>query len=317
MGYEYKIIDGGPFAQGRGRLRLQEIAEGTIVQWTFTYETTGLIGGLRNSLSLRRQVDKQIVESLRKLYRLVKEQGGKIDMEGVKSLMRDAPAYEQRLEYKPRYPSVLEADSAEKASVDRRDPSTVSFVSFADHRSSPTRIEEDDTKPNPVVRASDNLPQETSQDELSVSVQPAIDAEPSFLSVVPSIENQTVDQGDSAHIEALVRSTSPIVSEASKPYQPAFSPVVASSGLTKPLSNEPPRTESSISTALETREVSVFDVFGVPRPSKTQEMRAAITEVQPQKTELVVPMSQTSRPPRTGYRLRSRRQFPRLRRPSS
>src|SRR5687768_10262320 len=34
LGYEYKFVDGVPFSQNKGQIRLQEIAEGTVVQWT-------------------------------------------------------------------------------------------------------------------------------------------------------------------------------------------------------------------------------------------------------------------------------------------
>jgi len=216
MGYEYKVVDGGQFIQGRGRLRLQEIAEGTVVQWTFTYETGGLMGNLRNSLSLRRQVDNQIVESLRRLYRLVKEQGGKIDMESVKSLMRDAPAYEQRLEYKPRYPSVFEVDSREEITVDRSDLSVVSFLQSADFPPSVTTFEDDDTRPNPIVRASDSISQEAHQGKPSMSPESLVGAEPSFLSAVPSIQRD-----DSKQIAALARPATPITPEIPRGYQPS------------------------------------------------------------------------------------------------
>jgi uncharacterized membrane protein len=50
LGYEYTMIDGAVFKSLRGRIRLQEIAEGTIVQWTVDYELGGgMLGTLRNS----------------------------------------------------------------------------------------------------------------------------------------------------------------------------------------------------------------------------------------------------------------------------
>lgn len=116
LGYEYQVVDGAPFGKNRGRLRLQEIAEGTIVQWTFSYELTGLLAGIRNTISIKRQLDSAIVESLRNLYRIAKEQNNKIDPQSVKSLMRDALDYEQRRSYAPRHPSAISADKdAEKA----------------------------------------------------------------------------------------------------------------------------------------------------------------------------------------------------------
>src|SRR5690606_4554043 len=48
LGYEYTFIDGAPFRTSKGTLRLQEIPEGTIVQWTLNYELGGVLSGLRN-----------------------------------------------------------------------------------------------------------------------------------------------------------------------------------------------------------------------------------------------------------------------------
>ncbi|HLU12062.1 MAG TPA: SRPBCC family protein, partial [Oceanobacillus sp.] len=45
LGYEYVFVDGPRFRNNRGRIRLQEIAEGTIVQWTFSFEGGGVFSG--------------------------------------------------------------------------------------------------------------------------------------------------------------------------------------------------------------------------------------------------------------------------------
>jgi uncharacterized protein YndB with AHSA1/START domain len=49
LGYEYRFVAGAPFQENRGRIRLQEIPEGTVVQWTFSYERGGMLGGIRDS----------------------------------------------------------------------------------------------------------------------------------------------------------------------------------------------------------------------------------------------------------------------------
>src|SRR5687768_12356722 len=46
LGYQYTFIDGAPFRESIARIRLQEIPEGTVVQWTLTYEAGGVLGGL-------------------------------------------------------------------------------------------------------------------------------------------------------------------------------------------------------------------------------------------------------------------------------
>lgn len=95
LGYEYTLIDGSPFKSNVGRVRLQEIPEGTIVQWTFQCE-----GGR----GVHRQIDKSIENSLKGLYRQVTttaKDGGT----GSKSAMRDGLSQEDRLHYQPRHVS--------------------------------------------------------------------------------------------------------------------------------------------------------------------------------------------------------------------
>ncbi len=114
LGYEYVFIDGPGYEENIGRIRLQEIPEGTIVQWTFTYSLPGLFGGMRDSMGTRRQIDKMIADSLRKLYLQIKAHGSSGPIEP-KSLMRDAPNAEERAQYQPRHPSLPKED--EKAEV--------------------------------------------------------------------------------------------------------------------------------------------------------------------------------------------------------
>ncbi|HYO87105.1 MAG TPA: SRPBCC family protein [Candidatus Limnocylindrales bacterium] len=104
LGYEYTYVDGGPFKENQGRVRLQEIPEGTVVQWTFSFEGGGLFGGGR----IARQVDSTMAASLKALYKQVKA-FSKDQNEALvaKSLMRDAPDVEARAAYKPRHPSSL------------------------------------------------------------------------------------------------------------------------------------------------------------------------------------------------------------------
>ena len=96
LGYEYYLVDGAPYRENKGRIRLQEIPEGTIVQWTFTYELGGVFGGMRNALGLNRQVDQTIAESLKMLWQKIKESGAASRPHEAKSLMRDAPNVDAR-----------------------------------------------------------------------------------------------------------------------------------------------------------------------------------------------------------------------------
>lgn len=114
LGYEYYFVDGTAFRENKGRIRLQEIPEGTIVQWTFTYELGGVLGGMRNSLGMKRQVDQTIAESLKTLWQKIKQSNGGSRAIEAKSLMREAPDVEARSAYQPRHPSVVDIGEAEK-----------------------------------------------------------------------------------------------------------------------------------------------------------------------------------------------------------
>ncbi|NJL94671.1 MAG: SRPBCC family protein [Anaerolineae bacterium] len=50
LGYEYALIESREYQNWVGRLRLQPVPEGTIVQWTINYQPRGLMGTLRHAL---------------------------------------------------------------------------------------------------------------------------------------------------------------------------------------------------------------------------------------------------------------------------
>ena len=88
LGYEYDFVDGAVFKAHTGRLRLQEIPEGTIVQWTVTYELTGgLLGGLRHA-GFNSRFEKMMIDSLKTLWKLSKQFGSMANYES-RSAMRD------------------------------------------------------------------------------------------------------------------------------------------------------------------------------------------------------------------------------------
>jgi hypothetical protein len=343
LGYEYTIVDGASFRENKGRLRLQEIAEGTIVQWTFSYEVGGFLGGMRNAVLLRRQVENSMVDSLKMLWRVMNQAGGERVRE-VKSLMQDAPNYEARAHYKPRHPSKVER-AAEQVSGDD-EPMTITEPAFSD----------EDTRPRvPVVAAAPETPEpdgiETSEPEQSAangvtaSVDEAVVEEidyaktpsPDEVSVVEDI-TPTVSLEDAFTLadepEKLpgsiyppsllpeqpvfvdITSDSPAPLLSAEAVTPAPEPdnkaeavlsapepdTDAAAALPTPESDtdveavmpEPDNGESVVfevtsevpqatTTAQQaktnTAEISVFEIFGLPKPSETQEMRSvALTE---------------------------------------
>jgi hypothetical protein len=138
LGYEYTFIDGAPYKSCSGRFRLQEIPEGTIVQWTFTYEYGGIFGFLRNIVDNGSRIEDNMAMSLRALWKQLNPKGSERDLSESKALMRDGLSYEARAQYKPRHPS------AKKAQKER--PPMVSPL-----REPP--IADDDTRPNLPVTA--------------------------------------------------------------------------------------------------------------------------------------------------------------------
>src|SRR5262249_1121327 len=88
LGYEYTKIHGLAFRENKGRIRLQDIPEGTIVQWTFNYDMNGLLGGVWNVLSYKRQFESVMVDSLKMLWRVFNQAGDEGAHEA-KSLVRE------------------------------------------------------------------------------------------------------------------------------------------------------------------------------------------------------------------------------------
>ncbi|MCC6801508.1 MAG: SRPBCC family protein [Anaerolineae bacterium] len=177
LGYEYYFVDGMPFRDNKGRIRLQEIPEGTIVQWTFTYELGGLLGGVRNALGVSRDVDHLIADSLKTLWQKIKQSTGTVSrVYEAKSLMRDAPDVEARSNYRPRHPSAAEGN-------DETAPQQREFVLEPP-------IHEDDGQPISII-AEPPIVEDDTRPRIAVT-EPAeaapvfvdMDSEPGFLNLV-------------------------------------------------------------------------------------------------------------------------------------
>lgn len=258
LGYEYTVVDGLPLQNAKGRVRLQEIPEGTIVQWSFSYEAKGLVGGLRNSLATRRKIETAMVESLKNLWRYVNQNSDSRQVHEAKSLMRDALDYEARKQYKPRHPSAYEEHitPAEAAPLITEPP-----------------ISDEDTRPRPAVQvhdAVDDTPLQQVEAEAlwlagdEASSAPS-DVEP-VEAVIEEIEPDTVEPVTSiepdadAPVSDTAESTSEPVSEAIEEV-----PEVASDALPAPSSVPAPQPASSGGA-----DASIWEIFGIPRPSEIQ-----------------------------------------------
>jgi len=324
LGYEYTFVDGAPFRESKGRIRLQEIAEGTVVQWTLTYETNGVLAGVRNAVGLKRQFEGAMVDSLKNLWKVLQKVMPEDKPREVKSLMRDAPDYESRTQYRPRH-----APAKPEADVPATPPSFVSKIdeppiSADDTRprapviveASPAQVEpivqtapivskpvdDPDTGmiepvvyPIPVEKlpdARDFVPRPEEKPVDSVTVPPPLRATQEMKPVTPPALTTTES--------ASVKSDNPV--EVVPPASPKSEPVPITS------------TSSFDTVKMATGEMSVFELFGLPRPSQTQEInRVVIPESVP---EAVEPLPVASvKPYRVGLRLVLRRKRVSIRRP--
>lgn len=379
LGYEYVYIEGPGFEENIGRIRLQEIPEGTIVQWTFTYELPGVFGGLRNALGTRRQLDKLIADSLRKLYLQIKAQSAAIPIEA-KSLMRDAPNAEARSQYQPRHPSpvkevpspdavpTIEEPPISADDAQTLEPLTPPPAAIPEPPPAPVVIAEpppvdDDTRPNPVIKrdtgeipvgeepeflerlpakkfstgeleaippnaepgfdfggTEEAFPPVTSSAPVIISeppIDPVFDTQPRGATVPtatetpPVVESASVDDepssGDLVPITPI-RELSPAEPRDTLPPLPEPEPPPALA--TPPL---PPWEEPTISpnatvaqpTTLDTANISIWEIFGVQRPSETQQIKAYV-EPPPEPSKQSMRPDMT--PPRMGLRTALRRQ---------
>ena len=247
LGYEYTIVDGGGFGNNQGRIRLQEVPDGTLVRWTFNYELGGVLGGIRNAMRLKRNTTKQIQASLRNLHKIVLHETGGISTHDARATVREAPDADERSLYKPRHPSAF-ADTAENGMQDTHDDVAEIPGLEAEFAAEYTsRSGQSDTKPNPVILSGDGLlDMDLQNDEIDAATQP-------IVSEIVNIESAT-------EVEKVEQSTLP---------EP-----VMSSELTEAQAPAP-----SQRVAVDTSSVSVFEIFGLRKPSELTDL--PLSDIQP------------------------------------
>jgi hypothetical protein len=226
LGYEYTFVDGAPFRSSRGRIRLQEIPEGTVVQWTLNYETGGVLGGVKNTISTRRRLEGAMVDSLKTLWRYLSQPGSGRTIHEAKSLMRDAPDYEARSKYQPRHPA--------KGGKAIPEPP----------------IADEDTRPRaPIIE-----PQAPINEPDFLGDDSRFERPPATTETQPALTTDDFLEPDSpVEVVSAMEVETDVTAEAVIE-QRAISP------------EELSKTDTS--------QISVFDVFGLPKPSETQEMKA-------------------------------------------
>jgi hypothetical protein len=351
LGYEYTFVDRPPFRDVTGRIRLQEIPEGTIIQWTLAYEMGGVLGGMRNSLGTARALDTAIQGSLKKLYLQLKTDRARVIDPQIetKSLMRDAPDADSRAQYKPRHPSALPKEDA---------PLTKPLQKVEIEGIKEPALEEFDTRPNVAAPATESAtaPVNTTEpdflDGLEITPSPdstlpsrteamghaqmidvtAVQRELEEIVPPTPLEADTADNVVSAHSASAPAAPTTATPDARRKTDERRAVVVPPEDVPSPpaiVIPEPAQTDSQ--RLFDTSKMSIWEVFGVPRPSDTQEMvalqqvtapaaptpttvappPAAITALP---TPPVMPV-ETVAHPRVGWRAKQRQGIVRLRRP--
>lgn len=253
LGYEYMIVDGSSVSENKGRVRLQEIAEGTLVQWTFNYEVEGAFSGFRNSMGLKRNLSNNIQDSLRNLYKLIQTETGGIPTHEAKALLKEAPDVEERSIYEPRHPSNIKNDVVETFSEpDYPSEHPISYNIQSESIPEPP-VADDDTKPNPVVQGTEEI------------------VEPSFLQQIDEPPITINDTKPNAPITDEDIATDSSVDDIEESTVEKIEPTPAPKDVTQETASPTYPTPPDIR---DTASVSVFDVFGLQKPSETQEIRA-------------------------------------------
>jgi hypothetical protein len=300
LGYEYTLVDGTQFRENKGRIRLQDIPEGTIVQWTFTYDMNGLLGGVRNTLSSKRQIENVMVNSLKTLWRVL-NQAENDEKREAKSVVREGLNYEARAQYKPRHPSTKAVTQPGGVPAIIEPP-----VSDEDTRPRAPAVVVTPEEASHELAFLANLPPREVEDSLVILDQPSIVTPEIQLSDLANTEPDLVTPpGTLPEQSVIVDIAAPI---------PSPTPLAVDTPPVKLTETPSESIPGDSLPGVDTAAMSVFDVFGVPKPSETQEMHA-VSVVEPVPSTVQSITVGQPKKNRTGLRLMLRQKRVRLRRP--
>ena len=239
LGYEYTVVDGAGFGENQGRVRLQEVTDGTVVRWTFNYELSGVLGGLRNAMRKKRGTTKQIQDSLRNLHKLIQTESGGISTHQARANVREAPDVDDRSMYTPRHPSSYIDPATDTEELLEEDIALPLMFEIEQASAAPHSVPGTDTKPNPVVQTGDIVAEVERQDTVLEEATQPIDME--IISYEP-LEVSEHEEPENKPVE--------IQKPVSEPPKAAIEP--------------PPREPRAVDTSA----VSVFELFGLRKPSE-------------------------------------------------
>jgi hypothetical protein len=295
LGYEYTFVDGAPYRYSKGQIRLQDTPEGTVVQWTFQYEVGGMLGSLKNSLGKRRAIENDMIESLRSLWKVI-TQSAPVDKDYTpKSLMRDAPDVNARQAYKPRHPTPFDQPPGGPTPTPAEEMPRV-----PDLLANMPPVEDDDTRPRPAVREEPAAVAPTPEPDaiFRPPQRDPLDVEPEFAgagtvktptpaAAIPPV-TFTETPRESVKTPTPAEAIPPVtITEAPRELlktptpAEAIPPVTITETPRESLKTPTPAAAIPPVTARDTASISVFDLFGIPKPSETQEARQITVETPP------------------------------------
>ncbi|GAB5489917.1 MAG: hypothetical protein Phog2KO_01320 [Phototrophicaceae bacterium] len=267
LGYEYRIVDGSDYPQNRGRVRLQESPEGTVVQWTFSYEIDGFLGNLRNRFMMKGHIDKLVVRGLRNLYTMLKDTKNDdfINPEDSKAYLKEAPNVEERASYQPRYPSKIKSQEIQPVKIEADDifkpPASQPVANQPIPFINEPPLTDDDTRPNPSV-------------QIASDISPIV-AEPDFLKAIPDampVEDERFINPVSAPIDKPITD----ISEQKRQTEEIVKPVINDEPVRK--ATIEPLVPGQDTSHLDTSKISVFELFGIDKPSETEQVTPITAE---------------------------------------
>ncbi|MHB8626862.1 MAG: SRPBCC family protein [Aggregatilineales bacterium] len=280
VGYEYRVVD-GPYRELTGRLRVQAVPDGTQVQWTVDYRLRGALGGLRDQFGHRRSLRNQLADSLRGLRRLIEASGIRFDPnKHAKVAMQADPGIVARM--------ARNTDSTRQTATMR--PIAVNADDVPDLPTAPTAAVSPDPTPGfvaPLLTVMPTLPPRSTLD----TVIPA--------SPMADDKDDTKPRPPTGLREA-VATIAPVRSLDQPP--DTLPPRVVANAPTIP-AEQAVEEKSSQLDKRDTGEMSIWDIFGLERPSQRSkaELEAVIASLQtPPPRPLLraeLPESQPAHPP--------------------
>jgi len=290
LGYEYQLVDGGPYRLFRGRFRLQPGPDGTSVQWTVEYTPKGLLGKLRDLLSGRKELTAMMAASLRELRQQISALGLRMDDAyrarlGIQGRLNAA----ERAQYQRRHPAPETAGVVQPPAPAETAP--VAGTPVVSDQPLPAH-QDADTEPRPPAGLREALTAQAQPEEtLPPPPPPAQITPPEPLRPVVSDLPKTAPLSSPApdHQRPTPPRGIPAVRPSSAPPRAAETPTdrpTPPRGVTAAPSHDTAADERpTLPPPLprrDTSDLSIWEIFGIPRPSEQDEaaLRGLIESVE-------------------------------------